>query len=151
MPTISYARLDAIPPDECMRLLETESLGRLAVVVDEQPLVFPVNYVMHDGRIAFRTDVGTKLSAANDRPVAFEIDGVDVPYHEGWSVVVTGIAHEEREPSVIRELDLLPLRPWAPGGKDRWMRIGAAAVTGRRLVHVPHPEPHSEPHPESPA
>ena len=36
----------------------------------------------------------------------------------------------------IRELDRLLLRPWAPGGKDHWMRIVPDEITGRHLVHI---------------
>jgi nitroimidazol reductase NimA-like FMN-containing flavoprotein (pyridoxamine 5'-phosphate oxidase superfamily) len=36
--------LEEIPEDECLQLLERHDLGRIAIVVDGQPLIFPVNY-----------------------------------------------------------------------------------------------------------
>jgi hypothetical protein len=81
----------------------------------------------------FRTDDGTKLHAADGRRVAFEIDGVNAPYHEGWSVLVVGTAFQEHDPVRIRTLERLPLGPWAPGRRPHWMRIQRSAVTGRRI------------------
>ena len=70
------------------------SLGRLAVSVDGQPDVFPVNYAVQDRTIVIRTAEGTKLaSVVVNALVAFEADDHDVA--RGWSVVVhPGFAHE---------------------------------------------------------
>jgi nitroimidazol reductase NimA-like FMN-containing flavoprotein (pyridoxamine 5'-phosphate oxidase superfamily) len=130
--------LDVLDPDECLRLLARHHLGRLAVVVDDQPLVFPVNYALAGHSIVFRTDPGTKLHAANGHRVAFEIDGTDAQYHEGWSVLVVGTAHEELEPSRLHDMARLPLAPWRPGATAHWMRISTGAVTGRRISHSTH-------------
>jgi nitroimidazol reductase NimA-like FMN-containing flavoprotein (pyridoxamine 5'-phosphate oxidase superfamily) len=136
MARIAFTELKSLEHAECLELLRCCRLGRLAVVNDEQPLVFPVNYVMHDVHVVFRTDPGTKLATAVDRRVAFEIDGAYAPFEEGWSVLVLGVARAERETSKIHELDRLGLRPWAPGGKDYWIRIEEPVMTGRRVVHV---------------
>jgi nitroimidazol reductase NimA-like FMN-containing flavoprotein (pyridoxamine 5'-phosphate oxidase superfamily) len=128
--------LDVLGADECLRLLGEHGVGRLAVVVDGQPLVFPVHYALHERAIVFRTDPGTKLYASEGRRVAFEIDGVDTQYHEGWSVLVVGVAREERDPARRRELDRLPLAPWVAGAKSHWMVIRGGTVTGRRITHA---------------
>ncbi len=133
------AHLEEIAVDECVQLLADHHLGRLAVVVDDQPLVFPVNYVMSGRSIVFRTDPGTKLHAANGHRVAFEIDHFDARYHDGWSVLVVGTAHEEHEAARVRDLERLPLRPWCAGAKAHWMRVGGGAITGRRITHAVHP------------
>ena len=78
--------MDVIGRDECLQLLATRGFGRLAVVVQDQPLIFPVNYALDRSSVVFRTDEGTKLYAAVGRPVAFEIDDADAIYHEGWSL-----------------------------------------------------------------
>jgi nitroimidazol reductase NimA-like FMN-containing flavoprotein (pyridoxamine 5'-phosphate oxidase superfamily) len=121
-----------------LELLATQELGRLAVVFGDEPLIFPINYALHSGSVVFRTDPGTKLVAAGDRLVAFEVDGADAPHREGWSVIVRGTAREVRNAAQVRELDRLPLRPWAPGDKGRWVRLDERAITGRRVVHVEH-------------
>jgi uncharacterized protein len=128
----TLAELDT---DECLQLLARHHIGRLAVVLDGRPLIFPVNYALDGRAVVFRTDPGTKLHAAVGAPVAFEIDGSDNRYHEGWSVVIVGTAEEEREPSRLRELEKLPLGPWCPGPKSHWIRIRARAISGRRIEH----------------
>ena len=84
--------LAAMQPDECLESLRNHHVGRVSVVVDGQPLIFPVNYAMEGRNVVFRTDAGTKLFGAGGKRVAFEIDDADPLYHEGWSVLVVGIA-----------------------------------------------------------
>lgn len=61
----------------CWELLRQAVVGRLAVVVDGGPEIFPVNYLVDHGSIIFRTAEGTKLANAIDGPVAFEVDDYD--------------------------------------------------------------------------
>jgi nitroimidazol reductase NimA-like FMN-containing flavoprotein (pyridoxamine 5'-phosphate oxidase superfamily) len=129
-------QLNPIPEDECLRLLGDHNLGRLAVVVQDQPLIFPVNYALAGRQVVFRTDPGTKLHAADGRRVAFEIDGADALYHDGWSVLMVGVAREVHDPVRKRELAKLPLSPWVAGPKAHWMTIAGGAVSGRRLIHA---------------
>lgn len=119
----------------CWDLLRHGIIGRLAVVVDGEPDIFPINYVVDHGTIVFRTDAGRKLSAAAHRPVAFEVDGYDQRDAVAWSVVVHGVGAEIRETDDVIEAMGLPLDPWQEGSKARFMRIAASAVTGRR-IHV---------------
>jgi hypothetical protein len=120
--------------DECLRLVRASTLGRLAVVIGERPLVFPVNFVLDGTAVVLRTDEGTKLYAARHGFVAFECDDIDRTYHTGWSVLFSGNAEEVREPAEVARLDRLPLGPWAPGPKAVWLRIRPHAITGRRIT-----------------
>jgi uncharacterized protein len=126
-------RLEILEREECDRLLGEHHIGRIAVVVGGQPLVFPVNYVMHDGAIVFRTARGTKLFGAVGHPVAFEIDGADAMYHEGWSVLAVGEAEDVRDAVDLARLQELRLQPWSDTPKDHYVRIRPRAVTGRRI------------------
>jgi nitroimidazol reductase NimA-like FMN-containing flavoprotein (pyridoxamine 5'-phosphate oxidase superfamily) len=56
--------LQVIERAECLRLLATEEVGRLGVVVAGRPEIFPVNYVVDGDEVMFRTDAGTKLAGA---------------------------------------------------------------------------------------
>jgi nitroimidazol reductase NimA-like FMN-containing flavoprotein (pyridoxamine 5'-phosphate oxidase superfamily) len=134
--TTSLSRIEELSASECLALLGAHHVGRLAVVVNGQPLVFPVNYGVSGRRVIFRTGPGTKLHAAEGRPVAFEIDSSDALYHDGWSVLVTGRATEETDPHRLREYEQLGVRPWVPGNKSHWMTISGGAMTGRRIAHV---------------
>ena len=130
------ARLEVMGRDECWSQLRRHGLGRVAAVRDGRPAVFPVNYTVDGGEVVFRAGGGALLDAVADRPVAFEIDGDDVRYHEGWSVLVTGTAREETDPERRSRLAELPLRPWAGGSRDHWVCIPVEEISGRRLVHV---------------
>ena len=132
-PVEARTRLEVLEREECDRLLADHYIGRIAIVVGGQPLVFPVNYVMHDGAIVFRTARGTKLFGAVGHPVAFEIDAADAMYHEGWSVMAVGVAEDVRDAVDLIRLAELPLQPWSDAPKDHYVRIRPRAVTGRRI------------------
>jgi uncharacterized protein len=121
--------------DECFRLLEQSSVGRLGVIDGDRPVVLPVNYAVVDGEIVLRTDEGMKLRAAERAPVAFEVDAFDEGARTGWSVLVSGRAEEvteyaARERQAVRDA---PVDPWAGGDKQHWIRIVADSVSGRRI------------------
>jgi nitroimidazol reductase NimA-like FMN-containing flavoprotein (pyridoxamine 5'-phosphate oxidase superfamily) len=127
--------LEILSKDECTALLRTRSLGRIAVVVDGQPLVFPVNFAIDGNAVVFRTDFGTKLYGARHGPVAFECDGTDDPrYHTAWSVLATGDASEVHNSADLEHLNELPLVLWSPGPKSIWLRIQPRTLTGRRIL-----------------
>jgi hypothetical protein len=125
--------LEDIEAGECLRLLRDSTLGRLAIVIAGQPMVFPVNFTLDGRAVVLRTDEGTKLYAARHGLVAFECDDFDAFYHTGWSVVVTGRAEEVRNEAELARLKRLPLGPWCPGPKPVWLRIRPQTLTGRRI------------------
>ena len=128
------ARWQELSKSECFALLARERLGRVAVVDDLGPVVFPVNFVLDRHMVIFRTDEGTKLDAAcRGSRVAFEIDGADAAAHTGWSVLVRGEAIEVTDPAELARLRKLRLDPRAPGAKAHYVRILPAALTGRRI------------------
>lgn len=126
-------QLEVLDREECLNLLERTHIGRLAIVVDGRPVVFPVNYAMDGANVVFRTAPGTKLHGMRGHAVAFEIDGTDSRYHTGWSVLVAGIGEEEHDPHVLARYEMLPVRPWGGGPKSHWMRVHSRAITGRRI------------------
>lgn len=120
---------------ECWALLRTGVIGRLAVVVDGEPDIFPVNYAVDHGTVVFRTDAGRKLAGAHKRVVAFEVDGYDVKDTSAWSVVIRGEAREIRDTDESLAAMDLPIFPWQDGAKPRFVRIVPSTTTGRR-IHV---------------
>lgn len=81
---------------QSLELLRSAPVGRLAVVIDGEPAIFPVNHVVDRGTIVFRTGAGMKLAAATGQMVAYEVDGYDLQTGIAWSVVVTGKARQVR-------------------------------------------------------
>lgn len=132
---MSVQDLELLSPEECGRLLAQRSVGRVGISVGALPVVLPVNYAMLDGDVVVRTGEGTKLDAAlAGSVVAFEVDHVDPLYHEGWSVLVQGRAAVMTDPVDVERARHLPLRPWAPGSRDRYIRIPAEILSGRRIA-----------------
>jgi nitroimidazol reductase NimA-like FMN-containing flavoprotein (pyridoxamine 5'-phosphate oxidase superfamily) len=141
-------RWQELTKSECFELLAQEHLGRVALVDDRGPVVFPVNFVLDRHMVVFRTDTGTKLDAAcRGRRVAFEIDGTDAADHTGWSVLVRGEAVEVTGEAELTRLRKLPLNPWAPGAKTRYVRVLPAALTGRRILALGGPPDRAGPSP----
>lgn len=133
-PGRQQGRWQELTKSECFELLARERLGRVAVVDDRGPAIFPVNFVFDRYTVVLRTDEGTKLDAAiRGSRVAFEIDGADPATHTGWSVLVRGEAVAVTDPVELVRLRKLPLAPWAPGAKAHFVRILPAALTGRRI------------------
>jgi nitroimidazol reductase NimA-like FMN-containing flavoprotein (pyridoxamine 5'-phosphate oxidase superfamily) len=126
--------LDGLPAGACWKLLHGRILGRVAIVVDGVPRVFPVNYIVVDEDIVFRTDHGMKLEAArNGELAAFEVDHADPMYHTGWSVLVTGVLEDISEAADRPDALALPVRSWAGRG-EHVIRLRTLGISGRRVV-----------------
>ncbi|MDN3937807.1 MULTISPECIES: pyridoxamine 5'-phosphate oxidase family protein [unclassified Arthrobacter] len=120
--------------DQCWALLDSEVVGRVALIVDGHPEVFPVNFVLHRRSIVFRTAGGTKLwGAITAKPVAFEIDGYDAHEETAWSVMARGEAELVEDQAEKEAVDALLLEPWQPGEKSFYVRVPPKALTGRRF------------------
>jgi len=131
--------LEIIPRKECLLLLAGQRVGRLGFVVEDQPMVLPVNYAVQGDLVVFRTGEGTKLEAAHGAKVAFEVDDVDSGTGSGWSVVVQGVTEEI--PATGNWFDE-SLRAkagptWIPGPTDHYVRIKPTVISGRRLPALP--------------
>jgi uncharacterized protein len=127
-------RMEELDDTECRRLLAEGRLGRLAIPDFGGPVIFPVNYVFDQDLVIFRTDSGSKLDAATElESVAFEVDALDEATRTGWSVVVRGTLAEVTDPDHLARLRALPLYPWAPGEKTRYVRVRPRSITGRRI------------------
>jgi nitroimidazol reductase NimA-like FMN-containing flavoprotein (pyridoxamine 5'-phosphate oxidase superfamily) len=139
MPELRDAAVWTLSEDECWNLLARGEVGRLAVTVQGEPDIFPVNYVTDGPHVLFRTAPGSKLAelAANPR-VAFEVDEYDPQV--AASVVLKGFATRLELQREIDEADALPLTPWIPTLKYRWVRINPTSITGRRFRRGPEPD-----------
>lgn len=92
-------QLEVMPDAECVKRLQSNDLGRIALVDREvRPVIFPVNYFFDEGVIVFRTGPGTKMDLAPGAYVCFEIDGWDPGTRVGWSVLAKGFARDITQP-----------------------------------------------------
>ncbi|QYX75241.1 DUF1918 domain-containing protein [Streptomyces akebiae] len=131
-----HPRLRDLGTDECRALLSTHGVGRVAVTApDGHPAVVPVNYEVVDDAIVFRTAPDSLLAAAVGTEVAFEVDHVDEPLSQGWSVLAVGPAGVVAEADAVRRLTgQAHTAPWPGGARDMWVSIRAVSLTGRRIT-----------------
>ena len=90
--TLDGADPQVLAPDECLRLLAGERLGRVAITVKALPVILPVRFALDRDEILFRAAFGGVLAEATRQAVvAFEADGSE-PGGGSWSVLATGLA-----------------------------------------------------------
>jgi uncharacterized protein len=124
---------------ESWDLLGSVTLGRIVTSVDGEPEIFPVNFVVQDRTVLFRTAEGTKLvSAAINNSVVFEADDHNVA--AGWSVIVRGIARTLRTDDEIRAAERAQVLPWTATVKQHYVRVLPSRITGRRFEFGPEPD-----------
>ena len=126
---------DDLEESVCWRLINRVAVGRVGFVYDNEPMVLPVNCVVMDGNIAFRTAGDSMLHNLGDGArVAFEADHVDPVAESGWSVLVRGNLSELADDELRARLTADSTHPWAPGAKDQWMVIVPSIVSGRSIT-----------------
>ncbi len=134
------AVLEELDEAECLKLIAPGGIGRLVFAGRFDLTVLPVNYVLHDGSILFRTtqhgatdeDLRTGIAHAEYR-VAFEVDDFDQAAREGWSVLLQGPAHHLDSESERAEAQAAGVVPWPDGAREHFIRITPARITGRRI------------------
>lgn len=132
-PAVKKTELRALSEQRCWELLALETIGRLAVTIAGEPDIFPVNYQVDGNTIVIQTAPGTKLAAAIDHAVAFEVDVHDDAERTGWSVVVRGRSHEPKHIEDYLSACDLDIEPWAAGERSRFIVIDAQHISGRVL------------------
>lgn len=134
--------MEHLAPQECWSLLASAPVGRVGVLVNSAPEIYPVNHAVDGETIVFRTDPGTKLEAVDRSPsVCFQVDGLDLDARGGWSVLVKGKAVELDSAADLLTAAELPLSFWGSGDKSHWVRIVPTEITGRRIVPAGRQQP----------
>jgi len=98
--SIDSAGLRVLQRPECVHLLRTATVGRVALSHRALPMILPVHYrLVGDDSITIETTAGSTLHRATDRAVvAFEAEGPPGATEPSWSVIVHGVAtHRDRE------------------------------------------------------
>ena len=120
---------------ECLELLAAKSVGRIAYVGDTGPRILPVNYIVGDDCVIFRTVPDGEISRhALSSNCAFEIDETDEFFESGWSVVAVGRLELATEDDFARmRYGRLP-EPWAAGNRSMFVRLTCEHLSGRRVI-----------------
>ena len=113
--------------DECLGLLAIATVGRVALSANALPTVLPVSFRLVDDRIVFHSG-----RSAPKNVIAFQVDDIDPRSHQGWSVVVTGVAHEVTDPAELAVMHAIVTPHWA-AGDGALVALSLELVTGCRL------------------
>jgi len=128
-------RFTPLSEPECVRRLESHSLGRVAWQAADGQQILPVTYVFRSNLAYFRTAPHGILSElVRPTDVALEVDDLDPATRSGWSIVVYGQARGVAAPAEVAELWALDnLVPWAPGNRTLFIQIKPSRIRGRSL------------------
>jgi nitroimidazol reductase NimA-like FMN-containing flavoprotein (pyridoxamine 5'-phosphate oxidase superfamily) len=122
--------------DECRSLIESQEVGRLAVIIGGYPEVFPVNYAIVRDRIVVRTDPGAKLARAQFERVCFQVDDLDRATRTGWSVLIKGVVHRLDDTHHLGDeiaRAAQRIAPWVGSERRQVLVITPVSTTGRRI------------------
>lgn len=135
-PLLDSFGVEILNPEECLRLLEEASIGRIAYVEAGDVVILPINVGMWGRSVVFRTAPGSKLEAAvMGKPSSVEIDGFDEETRTGWSVLVKGSIDTITDAQDVAHLDKSGPRPWSrPDLRHNWVRLLPNEITGRRIL-----------------
>ncbi|GJF33320.1 DNA-binding protein [Kitasatospora sp. NE20-6] len=119
---------------ECWDRIGGHGVGHLALPAGPGPAVFPVNYVVDAGTIAYRTRPDGAAAAEPGSSVSFQVDRIDDRLSRGWSVLISGTAEHVEDPEAVRRLAGHPgAEPWAGGVRPLWVRIRPTRISGRSV------------------
>ena len=124
---------DAMGRQQCLDLIESHHLGRIAWQAADLPQILPISYAMHQGSVYFRTlPDGLLAELAQPTSVALEVDDLDQQTRTGWSVVLHGHSSAVREPDELADMWASDsLVPWASGNRTLFIRISPDRIEGR--------------------
>jgi nitroimidazol reductase NimA-like FMN-containing flavoprotein (pyridoxamine 5'-phosphate oxidase superfamily) len=133
-PAYRGGRLESLEVSECRRLLVSVNVGRLGYATPDEQRIVPLNYVVVDEHLVFRTSSDNDIARfVPGRQVAFEVDDMDGFLQSGWSVLACGTA-EELPRASLRAMDVGETpEPWAEGVRPLYLRIPLTRLTGRRV------------------
>lgn len=120
--------------DECWAVLADSGIGHLALRAHPVGVdIVPVNYLITDRQLFFRSAPGTKLKNLLHHPfVAVQVERLR---GDAWfSVVLKGKAIRLSSDEEIERSGILDLAPAQPGDKFNYVRIIPDAITGRTFT-----------------
>jgi hypothetical protein len=92
VPTTDHDRChEPLVREDCLRLLSTTGIGRLAYTQAALPAVRPVSFSLDGDEVLIPATLGSPLlGAVRGSVVAFEADAYDAIARTGWTVTVIG-------------------------------------------------------------
>lgn len=125
------ARTLVLQSSECWRLIGGTGVAHLAIRADPVGVdMFPIDYLVRDRILYFRSGAGTKLRELASEPfVAMIVDGTAEKGR--FSVVVKGRAERLAYDEEIVGSGVMDIVPTEGGEKFNYVRVTPSAITGR--------------------
>lgn len=120
---------------ECRRLLAQRRLGRVAVVGEDGPAVYPVDYTLDRDAVLLHTDEPSSFGQGSQ--VTLQVDDLDESRRAGWSVVVRGRAAQVEQPDELGAGEQPPSLPPGAGRSGHYIRLRQVSISGRRIDRDP--------------
>jgi transcriptional regulator with XRE-family HTH domain len=115
-------------------LIAPGGVGRVVFVEARGPVALPVNFRMLGDSVVFRTESTTSIAqGTGGQRISFEVDQIDDTFSTGWSVLVSGVAHEVQDAEELEAVRALDLVAWAGGPRETFFRLDPDTITGRQL------------------
>jgi uncharacterized protein len=134
--------LEVLDDDECLRLLEKSSLGRLGYTDCALPAILPVPYAVNGGHVLVASRRGSPMTAAlRGSIVAFEVDVWSGEDRTGWSVTAIGPSRVISNPAEVKRLEALQLTNRRPSPDRCFVAVRMALLKGWRMT------PRADPYP----
>jgi nitroimidazol reductase NimA-like FMN-containing flavoprotein (pyridoxamine 5'-phosphate oxidase superfamily) len=126
--------VEVLSEAQCLELIATVRLGRIAFTEGALPAVQPVAFALSDGEVFIPTHRNNKVAiASRGAVVAFEVDDFDALARTGWNVTVVGPSRLISDAGEVDRLDELGAQPWEAPGGHCYVGILAQLVSGRRI------------------
>lgn len=127
---------------ECLELLRTAEIGRVAIQTPAGLRIVPVNFGVYGDSVVWRTEATSELARyGSETTVAIEVD-CEQDAELSWSVVIVGRAELVKDPDVVADIRrTADPHPW-PGDDDGdvYVTLPWRDMSGRCLVRpVPRP------------
>lgn len=119
-----------------MAYLTHAEYGRVAFIVDDLPVIRPLNHAVVDGDIYVYTHHASAFARAVHArpglPVSYQSDEIKPHSHFGWSVLVKGTATDASDHPRATQLGR-QVQSWIDRPHDTVIAIHPTEVTGLRL------------------
>ncbi|MHA7155733.1 pyridoxamine 5'-phosphate oxidase family protein [Arthrobacter sp. TMN-50] len=120
--------------DECWALMAGQTTGRIGFLYEGMVTIFPLNCIVYDGGVYFRTSEDAVIARSQLEQAAFQLDHIDTPTRSGWTILVNGPVNRITDPALLKTLwGSRADEPWAPGQRNVFFGISPRKISGRRL------------------
>lgn len=123
--------LGVLTEQQCLALLGSARLGRIALTDRALPIILPVGFARLDDDLIFRVGQGALSRAARmGQVVCFEVDWADDAFEQAWSVAAIGQLSMLQEPARLIRAERLDLMSWS-AQCDEFVQLTPQMISGR--------------------